>query len=224
MNFRNCLAAVAAVPLLLSGCVDDAYDLRRYDGSQDNIVVGDVIETPPFAARLTFEGLLGGMDEIEKILAENGYTMDDIGQVEMYLPQELYLMTIPLDVPFISEEILSVIVSENSDDKVTLSLNVHSTFPMSVFLNVDFLDDNGFVVTSFEEVEVRKAEEGEVIDTWQEQDITELVSRFSEIASVKLTMLRPDLDKIKFLLENYLYVEARLKKEGGINISDLTGM
>ena len=68
--------------------------------------------------------------------------LDSAGQVEMYLPQELYLMTIPLDVPFISEEILSVIVSENSDDKVTLSLNVHSTFPMSVFLNVDFLDDN----------------------------------------------------------------------------------
>ena len=68
MDFRNCLAAVAVLPLLLSGCVDDTYDLGRYDGSQENIVVGDVIETPPVSARLTFEGLLGGMDEIEKIL------------------------------------------------------------------------------------------------------------------------------------------------------------
>ena len=35
-------------------------------------------------------------------------------------------------------------------------------------------------------------------------------------------MLRTDFDKIKFMLENYLYGESRLKKEGGINISDLT--
>ena len=224
MDFRNCLAAVAVLPLLLSGCVDDTYDLGRYDGSQENIVVGDVIETPPVSARLTFEGLLGGMDEIEKILADNGYTMDDIGLVEMFLPQELYQMTVPLDASFLSEDVHDIIVPDNSEDRVTLSLGVHSTLPMSVSLNVEFLDRNGLIVTAFEEVEVHKVEEGEVFDAWQEQDITELVSRFSEIASIKLTLLRPDLNKIKFLLENYLYVEARLKKEGGINISDLTGM
>ena len=109
-------AAVFAVSLLSYGCVDREYSLDNIDGG-GSISVGDVITTPPVTAHLTFEGILGGMDEVERILEENGLSFEDIGFVEMYIGEELFLVNLPLDIPLIPEGMTDTFLPEG-DDKV----------------------------------------------------------------------------------------------------------
>ena len=115
-------AAVFAVSLLSYGCVDREYSLDNIDGG-GSISVGDVITTPPVTAHLTFEGILGGMDEVERILEENGLSFEDIGFVEMYIGEELFLVNLPLDIPLIPEGMTDTFLPEG-DDKVDLLLAV----------------------------------------------------------------------------------------------------
>ena len=128
-------AAVFAVSLLSYGCVDREYSLDNIDGG-GSISVGDVITTPPVTAHLTFEGILGGMDEVERILEENGLSFEDIGFVEMYIGEELFLVNLPLDIPLIPEGMTDTFLPEG-DDKVELLLDIASTLPMAMDLKIE---------------------------------------------------------------------------------------
>ena len=49
-------------------------------------------------------------------------------------------------------------------------------------------------------------------------DITDVIGRISDIEGMNVTLLRPDLEKVKFLLDNYIEVGVRLEKTGGIKL------
>lgn len=205
------LAMLAAA--LLTACVDDTYNLNNVESS--DITLGDTITTPPIKAELSLEGLLGGMSEVEKILEENGFTMDDIGFVEMFIGHELFLTEIPFDSPVIPNEILDML---NDGQSLELLLSVRSTLPMAVQMRLEFMDAAGNTILSFDGIEIPATAEGDIFTQEQRQDISPLLDRMHEIQSMKMTLLRPDLNKIKFLLDNYIYIEARIEKTGGIKL------
>ena len=209
-------AAVFAVSLLSYGCVDREYSLDNIDGG-GSISVGDVITTPPVTAHLTFEGILGGMDEVERILEENGLSFEDIGFVEMYIGEELFLVNLPLDIPLIPEGMTDTFLPEG-DDKVELLLDIASTLPMAMDLKIEFTDASGAVVTAFDTISIAKAGEGEEFGAQERLDIADVIGRISDIAGMNVTLLRPDLEKVKFLLDNYIEVGGRLEKTGGIKL------
>lgn len=198
---------------LLTACVDDTYNLNNVESS--DITLGDTITTPPIKAELSLEGLLGGMSEVEKILEENGFTMDDIGFVEMFIGHELFLTEIPFDSPVIPNEILDML---NDGQSLELLLSVRSTLPMAVQMRLEFMDAAGNTILSFDGIEIPATAEGDIFTQEQRQDISPLLDRMHEIQSMKMTLLRPDLNKIKFLLDNYIYIEARIEKTGGIKL------
>lgn len=214
-----CVLPVVLLALVVSGygCVDRGYDLNNIDGSGD-ICVGDVITTPPVTAYMTFEGLLGGMSEVERILEENGLSLEDIGLVDMYIAEETFLANLPLDIPLIPEGMLDSFVTDGDDDRVELLLNIESTLPLAFDFRLVFTDAAGNAVTAFDNISIERAPQGETYGAEERRDITDAVSRLSEITNVEAVLLRTDADKVRFLLDNYIELEVRLEKTGGIRL------
>ncbi len=213
-HFR--LAAVAAVCVVTAhGCVDREYSLDNF--GQDEIYIGDVITTPPVNAHISFEGMMGGMEEIERILEENGFTMDDIGIVEMFIGEQEFSMNVPLEAPIIPEEMMDML--DTGSGTLELLLDVNSTLPMTVEFHLDFVDDSGNVVTEFKDIVIAKAVEGSTVTETQRQDVSELLEQLHRVSGIDITLLRPDLEKVKFLLDNYIEVSLRLEKTGGIKLN-----
>ena len=85
---------------LLQGCVDRTYDTANIDPGQDFQVVGDIISTPTLVeARISFEGLMGGMEAIEALLADFGLSLDDIGSVPVPITDESFHRRPPRRLP-----------------------------------------------------------------------------------------------------------------------------
>lgn len=213
-HFR--LAAVATACIVsVHGCVDREYSLDNF--GQDEIYIGDVITTPPVNAHISFEGMMGGMEEIERILEENGFTMDDIGMVEMFIGEQEFSMNVPLEAPIIPEEMMDML--DTGSGTLELLLDVNSTLPMTVEFHLDFVDDGGNVVTEFKDIVIEKAVEGSTVTETQRQDVSELLEQLHRVSGIDITLLRPDLEKVKFLLDNYIEVSLRLEKTGGIKLN-----
>lgn len=197
------------------GCVDREYSLDNIEESQ--IRVGNVITTPPITAHLSFEGLMGGISEIKRILEENGLTLEDLGKVPVDIGNELFLVELPLDIPLIPDSMTDMFeAASGSDDKTELILGIRSTLPMSVAFRLEFNDSQGEAVMAFDELLIEGSEAGEEHSGVQRQDITDLIRRLSDIKAIKVTLLRPDAEKINFLLDNYIEIETRVEKTGGI--------
>lgn len=203
--------------LPLPGCVDREYSLDNIEESQ--IRVGNVITTPPVTAHLSFEGLMGGISEIERILEENGLTLEDLGKVPVDIGQELFLVELPLDIPLIPDSMTDIFEADaGSDDKTELILGIRSTLPMSVAFGLEFTDSQGAEVMAFDELLIEASENGEEHEAVHRQEITDLIRRLPEIKAIKVTLLRPDAGKINFLLDNYIEIETRVEKTGGIEL------
>lgn len=213
---KSCLriAVGLIVAMGASGCVEREYSLENIAGG-GNITVGDVVTTPPVTARLTFGGLLGGTDEVERILEENGFSLEDIGLVEMYIGEELFRANLPLDIPLVPEGVLDTFLPEE-DDRVELLLHVASTLPLALKMRLELTDAFGGVVAAFDDIPLAKAAEGEVYATQVRLDVTETIGRLSEIEGLNVSLLRPDLEKVKFRLDSYVEISVRLEKTGGI--------
>lgn len=201
--------------LAVAGCVDREYSLSNIGDSE--VRVGNVITTPPVTAHLSFEGLMGGLEEIERILEENGYTFEDLGKVAVDIDHEIFLVDLPVDIPLIPDSMIEMF-GVGSDDKTELVLGIKSTLPMSVAFRLEFTDSYGSVVMSFDELLIEKSESGEEHEAVQRQDITSLISRVSDIKGIKITLLRSDAGKISFLLDNYIQIETRIEKTGGLDL------
>lgn len=222
MNMKKiyylCMIAALCLALVCAGCVDEEYSLSNI-GDGSDIRVGNVITTPPVTARISFEGLMGGMAEIERILEENNLTLEDLGKIPVDIGNEEFFVNLPLDIPLIPEGMLDMLGSDSeAGDKTELLLTVKSTLPMSVEFRLEFMDSAGGVILAFDELLIEGSSSGEELEEDRRQDITPVLARLSDIKGLNVTLLRPDAEKIAFLLENYIMIETRIEKSGGIRL------
>lgn len=212
------MVATACIAMLCAGCVEKEYSLSNIEGSENRI--GDVITAPPVTARISFEGLMGGMSEIERILQENGLTLDDIGKTPVDIGNQEFAVSLPLHRPLIPEGMLDIFTTASgSGDSTDLLLSIESTLPMSVEFRLEFTDSAGSAVFAFDELFIEGSPDGERKELSRRQDISALIQRLPDIKELNITLLRPDVEKVAFLLDNYIMIETRIEKRGGIEFT-----
>ena len=197
---------------LLQGCVDRTYDTANIDPGQDFQVVGDIISTPTLVeARISFEGLMGGMEAIEALLADFGLSLDDIGSVPVPITDESFQLEIPLDAS------LDTSLLENREgDTLTLQLEITSTLAIETAFAISFVNGNGATVPPASGLVIQAATPEAPYTATEPIDLTQLIDQLSDVRSIQLTLNQINTDAVIFHLDDYLRLGIRLEKTGGI--------
>ena len=197
---------------LLQGCVDRTYDTANIDPGQDFQVVGDIISTPTLVeARISFEGLMGGMEAIEALLADFGLSLDDIGSVPVPITDESFQLEIPLDAS------LDTSLLENREgDTLTLQLEITSTLAIETAFAISFVNGNGATVPLASGLVIQAATPEAPYTATEPIDLTPLIDQLSDVRSIQLTLNQINTDAVIFHLDDYLRLGIRLEKTGGI--------
>ena len=206
------ISSVTAM-LVMSGCVDKDYDLKNMD--RNEITVGNVITTPPIIVKLPFEGIAGGLSAVEQLLADNGITMEDLGIVPMDIDAD-YSVTLPLETPLLSGDILEYF--DTDEGSVTLLLDVENSLRMQFDLQLEFCDAAGQTIVALDTFSIDAASENTPSLQNSRMDVTSVLSRLDQIYQVNVTMNRLDIQKIVVSLDDYLLMNIRLEKTGGIKL------
>lgn len=199
--------------LMVSGCVDKDYDLKNMD--RNEICVGNVITTPPIMVRLPFEGIAGGLSAVEQILADNGISMADLGILPVDIDPD-FSVSLPLESPLISGDILDYFNTE--DGTVALLIDTENTLRMQFELQLDFCDAVGETILALDTITIDAAAENAPSLQSSRLDVTSVLARLDQIYQVNVTIKRPDLQKIVVALDDYLLMNIRLEKTGGIKL------
>ena len=197
---------------LLQGCVDRTYDTANIDPGQDFQVVGDIISTPTLVeARISFEGLMGGMEAIEALLADFGLSLDDIGSVPVPITDESFQLEIPLDAS------LDTSLLENREgDTLTLQLEITSTLAIETAFAISFVNGSGATVPQATGRVIQAATPEAHYTATEPIDLTPLIDQLSDVRSIQLTLNQINTDAVIFHLDDYLRLGIRLEKTGGI--------
>ena len=199
--------------LMVSGCVNKDYDLKNMD--RNEICVGNVITTPPIMVRLPFEGIAGGLSAVEQILADNGISMADLGILPVDIDPD-FSVSLPLESPLISGDILDYFNTE--DGTVALLIDTENTLRMQFELQLDFCDAAGETILALDTITIDAAAENAPSLQSSRLDVTSVLARLDQIYQVNVTIKRPDLQKIVVALDDYLLMNIRLEKTGGIKL------
>ena len=213
--YRTCLTAMAltAATLTFAGCVDKTYDTGNIDPDQDFQVLGDFVATPTLIeARISFEGLMGGLDAIEQLLAEFGLTLDDIGTVPVPITDESFRLEIPLD----SALDTSLLGTDSEDNTLTLILGITSTLAIETAFDMAFVNGSGTEVPLASGIIIEAASQEAPYTASEPIDITSLIGQLDDVQSIVLTLNQINTGAVIFQLDDYLDLGIRFEKTGGI--------
>lgn len=212
--YRNCAASalVLATAWLASGCVNKTYDPANIAPGQNFQIVGDVVSTPTLIdARISFEGLMGGLSAIEQLLADYGYTLEDIGNVAIPIPTESFRLEIPMETSLDP----SLLWSQEGDTLV-LMLDITSTLAIATSFDMAFVTGSGTTVSLADNLPIHAATPQAPYKATEEIDLSSLIDQLSDVQSITLTLNQIDLREVVFHLDDMLQLGIRLEKTGGL--------
>ena len=210
-----CSVVLASCTVLsaMQGCVDRNYDLRNMDSNE--ITVGNVITTPPISVRLPFEGIAGGLEAIDQILADNGLSREDIGLVPMDIDAH-YNVNMQLESPLVTGDILEYF---NTDEgTASLLVDIESTLRMEFDLQLAFCGFDGEPIVSFDNISIAAATGDTPSVQSLRLDVSDVLARLDQIFQINVSIDRLDMKQIVFDLDDTLLMNVRLEKTGGIKL------
>lgn len=206
-------AAILCTTAAATGCVDRNYDLNRFD-DESLVTVAEVIETPPFTAILSVEGILGGMEGVNTLLDRLGLTLDDLEDLPAIdLIEETTTLDMPMDTSFIPE------LNEYAGDcTLTLLLSIENSLPMDADMELELLDVDNNSVFALTPVDLHRTAEGATETIFREEDMTAVINRLSCISTLQLRIHLPAQEGVQLDLSRFVKIQARFKMTGGISI------
>lgn len=215
--YRICAtsAALLATAWLAAGCVNKTYDPANIAPGQNFQVVGDVISTPTLIdARISFEGLMGGLSEIEQLLADYGYTLEDIGNVAIPIPTESFRLEIPMETSLDPS-----LLGNKEGDTLVLMLDIESTLAIATTFDMAFVTNAGTTVSLADNLPIHAATPQAPYKATEEIDLTSLVDQLSDVQSIVLILNQIDIREVVFHLDDILHLGIRLEKTGGLTLN-----
>lgn len=206
-------AAILCTTAAATGCVDRNYDLNRFD-DESLVTVAEVIETPPFTAILSVEGILGGMEGVNTLLDRLGLTLDDLEDLPAIdLIEETTTLDMPMDTSFIPE------LNEYAGDcTLTLLLSIENSLPMDADMELELLDVDNNSVFALTPVDLHRTAEGATETIFREEDMTAVINQLSCISTLQLRIHLPAQEGVRLDLSRFVKIQARFKMTGGISI------
>lgn len=206
-------AALLCTTAAATGCVDKNYDFNRFD-DESLVTVAEVIETPPFTAILSVEGILGGMEGVNTLLDRLGLTLEDLEDLPpIDLIEEATTLNVPMDTSFIPE------LNEYAEDcSLTLLLSIENSLPMDADMELELLDEGDNIIFTLTPVDLHRTEIGAPETIFREEDMTAVINRLSYISTLKLRIHLPAQEGVQLDLSRFVKIQARFKMTGGISI------
>lgn len=206
-------AAMLCTTAATTGCVDKNYDLNRFD-DESLVTVAEVIETPPFTAILSVEGILGGMEGINTLLDRLGLTFEDLEDLPpIDLIEETTTLDVPMDTSYIPE------LNEYTEDcSLTLLLSIENSLPMDADMELELLDEADNSIFTLAPVELHRTEVGATETILREEDMTAVIDQLPYIYTMKMRIHMPAQEDVQLDLSRFVKVQARFKMTGGISI------
>ncbi len=206
-------AALLCTTAAATGCVDKNYDLNRFD-DESLVTVAEVIETPPFTAILSVEGILGGMEGVNTLLDRLGLTLEDLEDLPpIDLIEETTALDVPMDTSFIPE------LNEYAEGcSLTLILSIENSLPMDADMEMELLDGEDNIIFTLTPVELHRTEKGATETIAREENMTAVFDQLSYISTLKLRIHLPAQEDVQLDLSRFVKIQAKFKMTGGISI------